>query len=76
MLDHSVNDGLVPTTSMLWGEILWVGAADHLDVLGHFKGGRESRHTDWLVSGVGFRKPRFDEVMDAIADFLLRDIAS
>ncbi|NNE18451.1 MAG: hypothetical protein HKN10_08245, partial [Myxococcales bacterium] len=70
-LDPSVNDGLVPTTSMLWGDILWAGAADHLDVLGHFKGSRESGHTDWLVSGVGFRQPRFDAVMNAIADFLL-----
>lgn len=71
-LDRSVNDGLVPTTSMLWGDILWAGAADHLDVLGHFKGSRESGHTDWLVSGVGFRQPHFDEIMDALADFLLR----
>ena len=71
-LDPFVNDGLVPTTSMLWGDVLWAGAADHLDVLGHFAGPPESGHTDWLVSGVGFRQPRFDEVMDAIAGFLLR----
>jgi hypothetical protein len=75
-LDPSVNDGLVPTASMVWGDVLWAGAADHLDVLGHFKGGRNSVHTDWLVSGVGFRQPRFDEVMDAVADFILRPGAS
>ena len=70
-LNRSANDGLVPTTSMLWGDVVWAGAADHLDVLGHFNGGRNSPHTDWLVSGVGFRENDFDEVMDAIAGFLL-----
>ena len=71
-LERSFNDGLVPTPSMIWGELLWAGAADHLDVLGHFHGGRESQHTDWLVSGAGFREDNFEEVMDAIADFQLR----
>ncbi|MGB5283806.1 MAG: hypothetical protein WBN29_04810 [Polyangiales bacterium] len=70
-LESSFNDGLVPTSSMIWGELLWAGTADHLDVLGHFHGGRGSPHTDWLVSGAGFREADFDEVMDAIADFQL-----
>ncbi|MGB3052465.1 MAG: hypothetical protein WBB42_15800 [Polyangiales bacterium] len=71
-LESSFNDGLVPTTSMIWGEILWAGTADHLDVLGHFHGDRDSSHTDWLVSGASFREDDFDEVMDAIAESLLR----
>lgn len=71
-LDIAFNDGLVPTTSMIWGDVVWAGAADHLDLLGHFDGGRDSDHTDWLVSGVGFREPDFDDVMDAVADFLLQ----
>ena len=70
-LDNSLNDGLVPTTSMIWGEVLWAGTADHLDVLGHFDGDRDSSHTDWMVSGAGFRETDFDEVMDAIAEFQL-----
>ncbi len=69
--DLALNDGLVPTASMIWGELLWAGTADHLDVLGHFRGERDSSHTDWLVSGAGFREDDFDEVMDAIAGFQL-----
>jgi triacylglycerol lipase len=71
-LESSFNDGLVPTTSMIWGEMLWAGTADHLDVLGHFHGDRDSSHTDWLVSGARFREDDFDEVMDAVAESLLR----
>jgi len=71
-LDNSLNDGLVPTTSMIWGDVLWAGTADHLDVLGHFYGGRDSSHTDWMVSGAGFREDDFDEVMDAVAEFQLQ----
>jgi pimeloyl-ACP methyl ester carboxylesterase len=67
----SLNDGLVPTASMIWGQVLWAGTADHLDILGHFQGERDSSHTDWLVSGAGFREQDFDEAMDAIAEFQL-----
>ena len=71
-LDNSLNDGLVPTTSMIWGNILWAGTADHLDIIGHFHGDRDSTHTDWMVSGAGFREDDFDDVMDAIAEFQLQ----
>ena len=57
---------------MIWGDVLWAGSADHLDVLGHFRGDRDSTHTDWLVSGAGFREDDFDEVMDAVAEFQLQ----
>ncbi len=70
-VDNSLNDGLVPTTSMVWGDVIWAGTADHLDVLGHFGGERDSGHTDWLVSGAGFRENDFEDAMDAIADFQL-----
>jgi pimeloyl-ACP methyl ester carboxylesterase len=70
-LEDSLNDGFVPTKSMVWGSVLWAGIADHLDTLGHFHGDRDSPHTDWLVSGAGFSESDFDEIMDAIVDFQL-----
>jgi len=71
-LDDSLNDGFVPTKSMVWGSVLWAGVGDHLDTLGHFHGDRDTSHTDWLVSGAGFNESDFDEIMDAIVDFQLR----
>ena len=70
-VEPSFNDGLVPTLSMLWGDIVWAGTADHLDILGHFQGEKDTSHTDWQVSGAGFDKSDFDEAMDAVANFLL-----
>lgn len=67
------NDGIVPTRSMLWGELLWVDVGDHLDVVGHFSGDAKSEHTDWLTSGAGFTEGKFQAAMSAIANHLLKD---
>ena len=32
-VDGTSNDGIVPTLSQVWGELLWAGRGDHLDVL-------------------------------------------
>ena len=65
------NDGVVPLRSQLWGELVWTGHADHLDVLGHFDA-PASGHVDWLTSGSGFDMRRFDAMVDAIAAGMLR----
>ncbi len=67
------NDGVVPTLSMLWGELIWAGEADHLDVLGHFHDDiQPSSHTDWVTSGARFTRQRFGALLDAIAAFQLK----
>lgn len=65
-------DGIVPTLSMLWRELIWCGEADHLDVVGHFDdGGLPRTHVDWLASGASFNRRDFESMLDAIARFQL-----
>lgn len=66
------NDGVVPFRSQLWGELVWAGQGDHLDVVGHFAGtGKDTEHVDWLSSGAKFDRKRFDALLDAIAGGML-----
>jgi triacylglycerol lipase len=68
--DLGANDGVVPMRSQIWGKLAWAGYADHLDVLGHFRGPAESsepRHSDWLTSGSNFGVTQFAQLMDAVA---------
>jgi hypothetical protein len=75
-LPVTANDGIVPLYSQVWGEIIWVGKADHLDIVGHFPGPRDRIagmiHTDWLSSGAKFSRLRFDIVMDRIVEGMLK----
>ncbi len=67
------NDGVVPFRSQLWGDLIWVGQGDHLDVVGHFDGGKaEPDHHDWLSSGARFDRRGFDTLVDAVARGMLR----
>ena len=70
----STVDGIVPTLSMLWGELLYCGYADHLDIVGHFgdTGEEPRKHVDWLQSGASFTRTDFARMADALASFLLR----
>jgi hypothetical protein len=62
----TASDGVVPLYSQIWGDLIWIGRADHLDIVGHFPGDKGSMHHDWLRSGARFDRVRFDTVMDRI----------
>ena len=72
---ESASDGVVPVYSQVWGDLIWIGRADHLDTVGHFPGeaprGKRAVHTDWLRSGARFDQVRFDTVMDRIVAGML-----
>jgi hypothetical protein len=77
-LDARANDGVVPTRSQIWGRVVWAGYGDHLDVLGHFDGGKhpgDPPHVDWLRSGAAFDAARFRAMAEAIVEGMLGESA-
>jgi hypothetical protein len=71
------NDGLVPTLSQAWGPVIHAAVADHLDVLGHFRdAAHDPPHVDWLVTGSGFTRRRFEALWADVASFLVADAPS
>ncbi|MBM4357780.1 MAG: hypothetical protein FJ096_06690 [Deltaproteobacteria bacterium] len=68
--ERSASDGVVPLASQIWGEPLWVGQGDHLDIVGHFPG--PEGHNDWLCSGSHFDLARFDVVMNRVVEGMLQ----
>ena len=67
------NDGMVPTLSQIWGEVIHVAEADHLDVVGQYGDlEREGIYADWLPSGSKFNSQSFFQLWDAVARFVAR----
>jgi len=67
----AANDGIVPTRSQAWGHVLHAAIADHLDVLGHFRdASHDPPHVDWLVTGSGFDRARFEALWGDVTHFL------
>lgn len=72
----AANDGIVPTLSQAWGQVIHAAVADHLDVVGHFRDSEhDPPHVDWLVSGSDFDRRRFEALWADVARFLVPDAA-
>jgi hypothetical protein len=66
------NDGVVPTMSQPFGDVLCVANADHLDVIGHFYDPEhEPPHVDWVATGSGFTRQAFDDLWRQATRWLL-----
>jgi triacylglycerol lipase len=69
--DHRANDGIVPTLSQLWGDVVAPVWADHHDAIGHFHGPTHvPRHFDWVASGTGFDRRQFEALWRKVAAYL------
>jgi hypothetical protein len=67
------NDGIVPSLSQVWGEIIHLTEADHFDVIGHFAGPRDvPPHYDWLTSGSEFDRASFERLWGDVTHFIAR----
>ena len=67
----AANDGIVPTRSQAWGRVVHSAIADHLDVIGHFRdASHDPPHVDWLVTGSGFDRARFEALWSDVTRFL------
>jgi hypothetical protein len=65
------NDGMVPTLSQVWGEVVHATVGDHLDAIGHFYLPQHvPPHFDWLNSGARFSLDQFDHIWRDVANFM------
>jgi triacylglycerol lipase len=68
--DAAANDGIVPTLSQVWGDVVAAVWADHHDVIGHFhQPTHVPPHFDWVASGTGFDRPQFEATWRAVAAY-------
>jgi pimeloyl-ACP methyl ester carboxylesterase len=65
------NDGMSPTLSQVWGPIIHVTRADHLDVMGQYGDSiTDGVHADWLPSCSGFDRDSFAALWRDVAGFI------
>jgi triacylglycerol lipase len=70
-VDARANDGMVPTLSQVWGEVIRVAWADHHDIIGHFDHPTHvPPHFDWVASGTGFDRDHFESIWRDVATFV------
>jgi triacylglycerol lipase len=67
------SDGIVPTLSQVWGEVIHAAAGDHLDVIGHFDGpDHVPPHRDWITTHSGFDRAQFEALWMKVAAYVAR----
>ena len=67
------SDGIVPTLSQVWGDIIHVARADHLDVVGQYGRAEEaSWGGDWIPSESGFTSEHFAALWSDIAKYVMQ----
>ncbi len=77
-VDARTNDGVVPSLSQAYGEILGVFASDHLDCVGHYPHilADGTAVSGWVRSGASFSKQRFELLWGRVADFVVRSASA
>jgi hypothetical protein len=69
--EPTANDGLVPTVSQVWGDVVHATHGDHLDVVGHFSDvSHVPPHYDWLATGTGFDRTMFAALWTDVVRYL------
>lgn len=72
-LDPRASDGVVPTLSQPWGEVIGLADADHHDVIGHFPDpDHDPPHVDWLATSTGFNRQGFTKLWHGVVDWMLK----
>jgi len=67
---REASDGVVPTLSQVWGEVVHAARCDHLDVIGHFRDpAHVPPHYDWLSTGSGFTRSLFEALWRDVFEF-------
>ena len=66
----ATNDGIVPSRSQVWREVIAAVPSDHLDIIGHFSHDGVG-HSDWLRCGAGFNRSKFEAVWRSVVDFIV-----
>jgi pimeloyl-ACP methyl ester carboxylesterase len=65
------SDGVVPVLSQVWGKVLHVAHADHLDVVGQYGAlGEATWGGDWIPSSSGFDAAAFEALWFDVAAFI------
>lgn len=67
------SDGIVPTLSQVWGDIIHAATADHLDVVGQYgRADETSWGGDWIPSYSGFTSEQFAALWSDVASYVMQ----